>query len=218
MRPLGEAFAGAGWSVEVIRLPGHGTSVDDMLSTTWDDWSSAAASAFDDLRARCDDVVVVGQSMGGSLALWLAGRRPMLTGLVCINPAVLPQAAEAIEMVEGMLAEGETVIPGSGSDIADPDVVSSSYDCTPLAPLVSLSQALAALEPDLDRITAPLLLCTSLHDHVVDPAQSDHLAAHYGGPIERLVLKRGYHVATLDFDRDLLRTQVLSFAHKLTGA
>ena len=45
MRPLAEAFAAAGFTVELPRLPGHGTSLEDMLQTTWSDWSSHAEAS-----------------------------------------------------------------------------------------------------------------------------------------------------------------------------
>ena len=48
----------------------------------------------------------------------------------------------------------------------------------------------------------PLLLFTSRQDHVVDPADSEYLAAHYGGPVDHRWLERSYHVATQDYDRD----------------
>ena len=38
MRPLAEVFAEAGFAVELPRLPGHGTAVEDMIETGWDDW------------------------------------------------------------------------------------------------------------------------------------------------------------------------------------
>ena len=40
MRGLAEACAGAGFHVEMPRLAGHGTCVDDMLPTRWVDWVS----------------------------------------------------------------------------------------------------------------------------------------------------------------------------------
>ena len=33
MRGVAEAFAAAGYHVELPRLPGHGTAIDDMLTT-----------------------------------------------------------------------------------------------------------------------------------------------------------------------------------------
>ncbi|MCU1365743.1 MAG: putative acylglycerol lipase, partial [Ilumatobacteraceae bacterium] len=132
MRGLAEAFAAAGYHVELPRLPGHGTTVEDMLTTTWADWSAAADAAYATLSARCSKVVVAGLSMGGSLTLWLAGRHPEIDGIVCVNPATQPQAPEVIAMIEGMIAEGTIIMPGIGSDIADPDVHESAYEGTPL--------------------------------------------------------------------------------------
>src|SRR5688500_20238998 len=54
MRPLAEAFAAAGFATEMPRLPGHGTSLDDMKTTTWADWSKTAEQAYDELAARCE--------------------------------------------------------------------------------------------------------------------------------------------------------------------
>ena len=45
MRGLAQAFAAAGFTVELPRLPGHGTSVEDMTQYSWADWSAAASSA-----------------------------------------------------------------------------------------------------------------------------------------------------------------------------
>ena len=61
--------------VEMPLLPGHGTHIEDMLDTRWDDWSAAAEAAYTELAARSDGVVVVGLSMGGT-AERLAGRAP----------------------------------------------------------------------------------------------------------------------------------------------
>ncbi|HMC38216.1 MAG TPA: hypothetical protein VKI19_01050, partial [Acidimicrobiales bacterium] len=54
MRGLAQAFAAAGFAVELPLLPGHGTSIDDMSHTTWTDWSDAAEAAYRDLARRCD--------------------------------------------------------------------------------------------------------------------------------------------------------------------
>ena len=56
MRGLAQAFAAAGFTVELPRLPGHGTSVEDMTQYSWADWSAAAEAAYQDLAARCERV------------------------------------------------------------------------------------------------------------------------------------------------------------------
>ena len=46
MRGFAEAVAGAGYHVELPRLPGHGTTIEDMLTTGWADWVAEAEAAY----------------------------------------------------------------------------------------------------------------------------------------------------------------------------
>jgi carboxylesterase len=151
--------------------------------------------------------------MGGSLTCWLGTRHPELAGLICVNPAVAP-TDEMRELVHAMVVAGDSVMPGIGSDIADPEVTESAYADTPLAPLLSLFDASAEILPELHRITQPLLLFTSPQDHVVPPSDSDRLAESVQGPVERVSCERSFHVATQDFDRDLIVERSLEFVSR----
>ncbi len=216
MRGVADAMVAAGFHVEMPLLPGHGTRVADMLPTRWADWSAAAEAAYQALAARADKVVVVGLSMGGALTLRLGADHPEIAGLVCINPATQPMPAEMIAMVEGMVADGTDTMPAIGSDIADPDVKESAYEATPLAPLLSLMvDGLAPLSQVYGSMRMPLMLMNSPQDHVVEPAQAEYLASNYGGPVERLSLERSYHVATQDYDRQLIFDEAVAFAHRV---
>jgi carboxylesterase len=210
MRGLAEAFAREGHTVVLPRLPGHGTTIADMMDTSWVDWSGAAEQALVELTGRSEVQFVVGLSMGGSIACWLASRHPELAGLVCINPAASAQD-ELRAVVREMLDAGETVIQGIGSDIADPDAVESAYLHTPIAPLLSLFEAAEDFGAELHRITQPMLLLNSVQDHVVPPGDSDHLAASVSGPVQRVTLERSYHVATQDYDKDLIIELAMDF-------
>jgi len=217
MRGLAEAFAAAGFTVDLPLLPGHGTSVDDMITTTWADWTAAAEAAYERLAARTSKVVVAGLSMGGALTAWLAARHPEVAGIVCINPVVV-RDQNVVDFAAGALAEGTDRIPAIGNDVADPAGKEKAYEATPLAPLVSLQEGVGQLEPLLGDVTCPLLLMTSPQDHVVPPSNSDALAGAVTGPVERLTLERSYHVATLDYDRDLIAEHAVAFARKVTSA
>ena len=112
MRGLAETVAAAGFHVELPRLPGHGTTVEDMMTTTWSDWTAAVAQAYADLAERADQIVVAGLSMGGALALWTGLQHPEVRGLVCVNPATQPPAPEVHAMLEELVAGGTAVVPG----------------------------------------------------------------------------------------------------------
>ncbi len=218
MRGVAEAFAAAGFAVELPLLPGHGTTVEEMKATRWTDWTGEVEAAYQRLSARADKIVVAGLSMGGSLTLWTALQHPEVAGIVCINPATQPQPAELMEMLRGMVNDGVDHIPGIGADIADPDATESAYDETPLVPLISLVEdGLAPMSTRYGEITCPLLLLTSPQDHVVEPGNGDFLAETFGGPVERVSLERSYHVATLDFDKELVFDAAVSFGRKVTS-
>ena len=121
-------------------------------------------------------------------------------------------------MVRGMLAEGTDVFEGIGSDIADPNVKETAYPQTPLAPLVSMVvDGITPMVPRYPSARVPMLLITSKNDHVVDPVQSDQLAEQWGGPVQRILLDRSYHVATQDYDKDLIFESAVTFAASVTG-
>jgi carboxylesterase len=216
---VARAAAAAGYAVECPRLPGHGTDIADMLETTWDDWAAEAEAALGRLRAKVADggrIVVAGLSMGGALTLHLATRHPDLAGIVCIN-ALGEGPGDMRPVVEEAIAGGLEVFPGIGSDIADPDASESSYEGTPLKPLVTLFDGVEAFQAGLASITCPVLVLTSPQDHVVPPTNSDHIASAVSGPVERVTLERSYHVATLDYDKDLIIERALEFAAKVTA-
>jgi carboxylesterase len=217
MRGLAEAFAAAGMHVEMPRLPGHGTTIEDMIPTRWSDWTGEVEGAYQRLAGRASRILVGGLSMGGSLTLWTALQHPDVAGLVCVNPATRPQGDELLAMLDEMLAGGDETMPGIGSDVADPEMTESAYEAAPLRALRSLlTDGLADISTRYGELTMPLLLFTSRQDHVVEPTQSEYLAATYGGPVDHRWLERSYHVATIDFDRDVINVEAAAFAKQVT--
>jgi len=217
MRGLAVALADAGFTVEMPLLPGHGTAVEDMLPTRWEDWSAAAESAYVDLAARCEAVVVVGLSMGGSLTVWLGEHHPEIAGLVLVNPLIVPPA-ELEEGLKALIEAGEETIPGIGSDIALEGAVESAYSLLPLQAALSLFGGVGQVQAELESVISPVLLFTSTQDHVVDPVSSERLAEKVKGPVERIVLERSFHVATLDYDKDEIEARTVAFASELLPA
>jgi carboxylesterase len=216
MRGVAHALAAAGFAVELPRLPGHGTSVEDMIETGWPDWIGEAEAAYQRLAAKVDKVFIVGLSMGGAITCWLAADHPEVAGIAAIN-AVVSEPPGIVELVQALIDEGHEVMDAIGSDVADPDVTESAYDATPLRPLLTMAAAAADLERRLPQITCPVLVLNSPQDHVVPPENSDILAASVAGPVERVTLERSYHVATVDYDKELIERSVVDFALKVTA-
>ncbi len=217
MRPLAERLAAAGHTVDLPLLPGHGTTVEDMALTRWDDWSGAVEAAYQSLAARCQSVAVTGLSMGGALTCWLAADHPEIAGIALVNPIVVAPGEELRGPIRDLLAAGETYVDGVGSDLAMEGAVESSYDRTPLACVLSLFEGVDALGKRLGDIRCPVLLLTSRQDHVVSADSGELLERAVGGPIERVWLERSYHVATLDWDAPVVEERVVAFVGDVLG-
>jgi carboxylesterase len=211
MRPLAEALAGAGFSVEMPLLPGHGTAVDDMIPTRFADWSEAAERAYRSLSERSTSTAVVGLSMGGTLALWLAERHPELRALVLVNPMADPPAQSYRDVLRGLLDSGVEIAPGVGSDIAKEGMVELAYPGSPVAAALSLFEGVDAVSERLTEVRCPVLLFSSRDDHVVPSASGAFVVARVAGPVERVWLERSFHVATLDHDAPEIESRTLTF-------
>ena len=212
MRGVAEYLAGEGrLSVRLPLLPGHGTRVEDMAGATAGDWVECVTRSFNELRERCSSVFVLGLSMGGTLALHLAGMYPeAVAGVVPINaPVSFPTADLAALAFD---PQAPDFVPGIGSDIMDPEATELAYGQVPVATIRHLYALVAVTRDLLPRITCPLLAFQSEQDHVVDPANGPRILAEAGCDKKELVrLDRSYHVATLDHDRERIAQESLAF-------
>ena len=217
MRPIADGCVEAGYSVEMPLLAGHGTRVEDMIPTRFPDYISDARQAYTSLNDFCEKVIVVGLSMGGTLTLSLALENPDIRGIVLVNPLCEPPAPSFVEMMAATLESGMDTFTGIGSDIAKEGCKELAYPETPLAPLLSLFDAVSELAPRLGGIECPVLLYSSRQDHVVPGSNGDLLESALGNRVERKWLERSFHVATLDYDKDVIVGGTVDFARRVFG-
>jgi len=79
--PLGETLFALGYSVSAPLLPGHGTSPEDLSGVSELEWFRAAARELESLLGRYGTVHLVGLSLGGAIASWLAAEYANNAGL-----------------------------------------------------------------------------------------------------------------------------------------
>lgn len=215
LRGWAEHLAGEGFRVALPRLPGHGTSWQELNLTDWTDWYACVEREFSVLRAECATVFVAGLSMGGALAIRLAQQfGPDVAGLALVNPAVRSsdvrlRALPVLRHLTGSLA-------GISSDIAKPALDEGGYLRTPLHALHSLTRLWRVLAPELGRVNQPLLLFRSRVDHVVDPSSAALLLATVGSDdVTDVWLERSYHVATMDYDAPQIFAETDAFFRRV---
>lgn len=217
MIPWGEDLAARGYGVSVPRLPGHGTTWQDMNTTRWEDWYGEVDRALTELAARCEHVVVAGLSMGGCLALRLAEQRTAeIEAVVLVNPAIAldNKALRLLPLLQHVIAS----LAGVGNDIKKPDTNEISYDRVPLKALASQVRMWKDVRANLGRVTQPLLYFKSDEDHVVDPTSRDLIMAGVSSqPADVVALHDSFHVATIDNDAPFIFEQTAVFLQKYAG-
>ena len=216
MRPLAQRCAEAGYSVELPRLPGHGTSIEDLVPRRWTDFVDVALGAFDELSGRCDKVAVIGLSVGGGLTALIAEERPGIAGCVFINPMLMGPGAELEQGLRDLIDSGlEIMVTDAKSDIKKEDTSEAKYEGWPLRALQSVIEGVEGVNAKLSSITVPSLLISSREDHTVAPENGDHIVEKSSGPVERIWLQESYHIATLDNDQELVERSTIEFLAKV---
>ncbi|MDX1510024.1 MAG: alpha/beta fold hydrolase [Nitriliruptorales bacterium] len=223
-RPVGERLNAEGWTVEVPRLPGHGTSWMDLSRTRFGDWRRVVDETIDSLAERCDKVVVVGLSMGGTLTLDAATRRPAdLAAIAVINATILPRDG----LLPKLLPVLQFLLPVTPRDLADMptgDIAKEggderAYGLVPTMTAYSIVKAQDEIRGRLDRLTMPVLVAWSPQDHTVPPKNSEWLAEQLADrDLTTVRCERSYHVVTLDHDAELLNDALVDFVARTTDS
>jgi carboxylesterase len=220
LRSWADYLAAQGLSVSLPRLPGHGTTWQDLARTGWQDWYREVDAAFGALAGRCEQTFVFGISMGGCLAFRLAEvHGAAVRGLVVVNPSLAPDPNQKLLFVIApVLKRVLQTVPGIASDIKKTGVKETGYDKVPVRAAAELPGLWGITASHLGDVTQPVLVYRSAVDHVVGPASMRVLRA---GVPEGLVTVReladSYHVATLDNDAQTIFEGSLKFVQDHAG-
>lgn len=210
VKDLGEAIAAHGYTVFCPRLPGHGTHFEDLEQFVCDDWFARIEEAYNELKQRCSNVIVIGQSMGGTLSLDLASRHPDIEGIVLINPAIDIPAFETYrnQPSSNYVTEGQP-------DIKKEDAHEITYERSPVKAYHQLLHYMNAVDARLSDVRCPVVCFQSLEDHVVPPGNTDYILSKVQSESTRKYeLHNSYHIASMDHELDFIVKKAVQFVEE----
>lgn len=218
VRPVGLALREAGFHAESLWLPGHGTEVEELARVPWQRWTGAVENRLQEMRQRHDSVAVLGTSLGGSLALWLAATQPV-AAVVSMGGAVkLPWMAR----FAGTIARVRPFVPKRprGSAIRDDAArsIHPSYRRSSMRAVGEMYRLTERLRPLVPRITAPLLVMHGRLDSVIPTSNAVWIYEHAASPVKRLVwLEESDHIITEDLEHEQVREEAVAWIRAAAG-
>jgi carboxylesterase len=222
LRHMGERLHEAGYTVTAPLLAGHGGDLEEFGQASCTDWYESARRAYDDLRRQCDSIFVAGLSLGGLLALRLGYLYGNQINAVCCFAAPLffsdPQARFLLPLIQYSPARYFIrYTKFESQDIADEKNASPRPDWTkiPLQSVYQLSRMMRMSRKYLTAIKNPVLVAQSINDHRTSIKSADYIFDNIGSAIkQKLILQKSYHLITIDYEKDVLADEVISFFNK----
>jgi carboxylesterase len=222
MRPWGEFLHSKGYTVRVPLLPGHGTKPEDLNKVKWQEWPAKVQAELDELYKSCDQVFIAGLSMGGGTTLYVAAENnERISGLILVNP-MINRSSSVLSLLplwaKYLLTFTVKLRESVGNDIKRPGITEHGYDATGSTGAFELFKMLKVTRTKLGKVTIPVQLFHSIDDHTLPVCNTEIIMNEIGSSDKtRIELVNSYHVATLDYDQELIFQNSLTFIEGLTS-
>jgi carboxylesterase len=236
MRYVAMGLARAGFTVSCPQLAGHSGSFEELRDSRWQDWYASAEAALDQLRRRCDVVVVGGLSMGAVLALMLAAERQSdVAGAAVYAPTLrldgwgVPWYARLFQLVpHKAIANWFDFTEREPYGVKDPrvralvaaaiesgDSAKAGMLTVPGGAMFEFRGLVNAVRRRVHKIRQPVLLVHPRQDDRANIANSFWLQRHLAGPVSMVVLNDSYHVITMDRQRQIVADRTVAFTQSV---
>ncbi|PYZ92872.1 carboxylesterase [Salipaludibacillus keqinensis] len=163
------------WLVYCPELPGHDGTKEGLKAVTYKHWVYKAKVALEELMERCEKVYLIGFSMGGMIASFLASQYPVEKLVLLSSAAYYINPKQIVQDVTGWFLEG---IRGE----LDKDEYYQFYRKkilrTPMAATIEFARLIKKLRPHLDQITVPTLVVQGESDGLVPQKSAEYIYEH----------------------------------------
>lgn len=196
------------WIIKAPTLPGHGEQLQ-LKGVTYDQWFQAAEEALQALVEKCETVYVIGFSMGGVIAVYLAEKYKidklvlLSAAFYYINPRQLIKDIREIvrDGWRRRLRENPLFIRYKNKILA-----------TPLTAILEFRKLVNEVRPRLPNVHIPALIVQGEKDSIVPMKSAYYLYNKIGSSQKKLlVLQESYHHVCHGPDRYLLFREVEKF-------
>lgn len=195
------------WLIEVPTLPGHGLKLG-LEEADHEEWIKKAEDAFLSLQDNVDQIYLIGFSMGGMIAAYLAAEYE-------VEKLVLLSPSRKYLSLRQLTIEVTHLLKDRVSGILEENFVYKNYkDKYGEIPVRAFSEFLKCMKvtrPSLQEVTCPVLVAQGIQDGVVPFKSAHQLDKEIPVEIEVIYYADSKHLICLGDDSDILNAAVLKF-------
>ncbi len=224
MRWMGEFLNQQGYTCLGIRLTGHATQPEDMIRSTWTDWTASVEDGYHLLRGLTDNIFLVGLSMGGVLSLLMSTRLDVRGVVAMSTPYKLPddprlRHIDWLSKIVSYMPKSD-VVPGAGWFDKEAWKDHVSYPQNPVRSIGELNKLLGEMRSSLPQLNVPVLLIHSKDDGYVLP---ENIELIYSGLLNasdktKLYVTGSGHVVPRDAARQEAFQYALEFIQRIDSS
>lgn len=213
LRPLGKQLAEQeGWTTLGIRLPGHGTTVEDLAQTNWPDWYLRSELALKELDQDYATIAVLGFSFGAALAFYLASKNNnFVSGVIGLCPAlrlrgITQYFVPVIKYLKKTVRKGEP----------NPNDPWRGYHQVPLESLSSVLKFQKIARKSLPEVIAPVLVIQGANDKRIPAKIGQEIAQKIGSRrYEQFWAEKAGHIVMFSPDASKITKKISTFLKTL---
>src|SRR5574344_1754494 len=175
-----KALNEAGYSVSAPLLFGHGTVIEDLDKSHYEDWIRSVEADYAKRKGDYQGVYFVGLSMGGLLTLYMAEHHPEIKAISLMAPALIYKAKSTY--LAPLILPFKRHLPYGASFPHLPDeyrpLLQEGYAMSSVPAAVEMSKLQRMVKHHLKQIEQPLIIFQSEADTLVDPKTEDYVLFH----------------------------------------
>ncbi|WP_079707758.1 alpha/beta hydrolase [Paraliobacillus ryukyuensis] len=195
------------WLIEIPTLPGHGMSLA-LHNVGYKDWIETAEQRLQVLKQKVDRVYVIGFSMGGMIASYLAANYQ-------VDKLVLLSPSRRYLNIKQMVADIGDMIKDKMTGHLQENMLYQNYQhkkgAVPLRAYVEFLKCMKCTKPSLKQITCPVFVAQGIQDGMVPYRVTHYLDKEIPIDIDVIYYLDSRHLICLGKDKDVLNKSVHNF-------
>jgi carboxylesterase len=220
MRELGNFLSKRKLTCYCPLLPGHGTKPEKLTLSRWDDWVNSIKQSLEVLDDLCDNIYIVGNSLGGNLSFIVLDEikrkniNKKIKGVISLGAPFNIKKGHRGRLAYTVFKHFKIFQKKKyDDDVIKKNILGLRYHEVPVICARDILKTIRESKKSLGNINKPVLLIQSKDDTFVAEDSLDYVKENIKSKDVETFWVSGYHVVLLDKDKNKVFDKIYQFIH-----